>query len=181
MTRKKVAKDVTKDGVDTSSKEDTTISTATETTSSSRPVIVDRRSSNKRLDILNQPTDYSKNPNRLSNLRWGVGQEPDGEGTSKDDGWVNIKLDVTEHLPPEPEQKSLLGGGPELLLKCFHCGKPLHIGAAQTAREILETGGFTFDPSRDIKNLDQKVVACVCDDGHVVQLREDMVRGLMVK
>lgn len=130
---------------------------------------------------MNEPVDYEKNPNRLSNVRWPVGEEPypDVEGTSPDDQWVNVKLEVTEHPDPDPNQRHLLRGGPELRMPCAHCGQPLHIGAERTAKEVLIDGGFKFN--EDVKNQEAPVTACVCINGHITQLRGDFARRLIKK
>ena len=135
-------------------------------------------------DILNEPTDYSVNPNRLANARFPIGEEPwhDVEGTDKDDNWVNIKLEVVEGEDPEPSQKDQLNlNGPLLRMKCAHCGKPLRIAGAKKAREILEEGGFTFRPYQIVKNASEEVAACACENGHVTQLRMDMAMRLRVQ
>lgn len=131
--------------------------------------------------ILNEPNDYDQNPNRLSNVRWPLGEEPypDVEGTHKDSPWVNVKLDVTENPPEDPNQRHLLRGGPELRMPCALCGEPLHIGAERTAREVLIDGGFVFKPGQKVANLDAGVAACVCKNGHVTQLRAAFARRLI--
>lgn len=96
-----------------------------------------------------------------------------------DDEWVNVKLEVVENPDPGPNQRDLIRGGPEIRMKCFKCGKVFHLGAEKTAREVLEEGGFKL--ADDVKNADAKVIAAVCENGHVLQLREDMALRLVVK
>lgn len=144
--------------------------------------------------ILDKPTDYSKNANRLSNIRWPIGEEPyaDTEGTDGSIGarhidsakeaegqWTNVKLDVTEHPDPDPDQRSLLHGGAEVILPCFHCGTTQHVGASKTAQEVLEEGGYKFKEDADVAHASDRVVALVCLNGHVTQMREDMLAPLI--
>ena len=128
-------------------------------------------------------------------MRWPAGQEPyhntpgsDGHigvhevgslSEVADGEWVNVKLDVTEHLPAAPNQRDLLGGGPDLILKCFYCQEPLHIAAEKSAREVLEEGGYVFDKKTPDGLEDAAVVACVCRNGHVTQFRSDFVGSLV--
>lgn len=141
--------------------------------------ITDKRSSSGRKAILNEPSSYKVTQNRLSNVRWAVGEEPyhDVEGTHKDDPTVNVKLEVVEHPDPDPNQRNLLGSGPELRIKCFTCGAPMHVAAAKTAREVLEEGKYVLKD--DVDNADQVVLACVCNNGHLMQLRKDYAMGLL--
>lgn len=139
----------------------------------------DKRAS--RLAILNEPTDYSKQPNRLSNVRWPLGEEPhhDVEGTDPDDPFVNIKLEVVEGADPDPDQKSLLNlNGPLIRMKCAHCGQQLRIGASKKNKEVLEEGGFSFKPYQIVAHMNDELAACVCPNGHVTQLRMDMAMRL---
>ena len=156
--------------------EPTGVPTVTTGTTATKTPMTDKRSSQK---ILNQPTDYSKNANRLSNVRWPLGQEPyhDVEGTGDDDNVVNVKLEVVENPDPDPNQRHLLGGGPELKIPCFTCGAKMHIGAAKTSREVLEEGGYKL--KGEVDNADMRLLACVCTNGHLLQLREDAAQGLI--
>ncbi len=166
-------------------------STAGEPTEVSAPstdggkTINDKRSSagrkERRKDILNVPTDYSKNPNRLSNVRFPLGEEPwhDVVGTTKDDPYVNVKLEVVEGKDPGPNQRNLLGGGARLLVDCFHCHEPLHIAAAKRVKDALEEGGYRLNDS--VKNQDAMIVAAVCVNGHITQFRGDMLAPLIAR
>lgn len=163
----------------TASTEPTTTATTATSSTPEPPVIVDKRAS--RRAILDEPTDYSKNANRLSNVRWPVGEDPSDEGTSeRDKDWVNVKLEVTENPPDEPHQLELLNrNGPELRMKCAHCDKPLVIGGSRTAKEILEGAGFTFKPYEIVKHAHDEVAACICENGHVTQMRMDFAQRLI--
>ena len=129
---------------------------------------------------------YRKNRNRLSNIRWPIGQEPysDVPGTTKDDPWVNVKLEVTEHPAPDPNQRGLLTGGPEIRMPCAHCQEPLHIASTKSALDILHESGYAFNEV-DARVLMQasegKVAACVCRNGHITQLRLEFARRLIKK
>lgn len=141
---------------------------------------------------LNAPaTDASITPNRLSNVRWPLGEEPynDTPGTDgsigaahkdaseiEDGEWVNVQLDVTEHPDPDPNQKYLLVRGPEIKMKCHLCQTPLYIGATKSAKEVLEEGGYGV--REDTKHQDERVAACVCENGHTTQLRYDFALRL---
>lgn len=133
------------------------------------------------------------NRNRLSNVRFPLGEEPwpdmvatDGhigaqhvDGAGPDDQWFNLK--VEQHLPKEdPKQKHLLHGGPELRIKCDKCDKVLHIAGEKPVREVLEEANYYLDPKRDWKKINTQtlVVAC-CESGHVTQLRGDVVARLV--
>ena len=143
----------------------------------STPSVVDKRSGRGKTDFADENT-YKKTPNRLSNVRWPLGQEPypDVPGTG-DDEWINVKLDVTEH-EKRTNQKHLLSGGAELRLNCHVCNQPMHIAGAKKAKEVLEEGGYSFKETRDYNGLDERVVVAACPQGHVTQLREDMARRL---
>ena len=126
--------------------------------------------------ILDLPTNYDKNPNRLANVRWPVGEDPGQEGTSERDGqWINVKLDVTEHPDPDPDQRDLLGGGPALRLNCGVCGSQLHIAAEKDAVEVLQDAGIGYRGDEAHKT----VSACVCARGHLTQLWSDMAERLI--
>lgn len=102
---------------------------------------------------------------------------PDMPGTDKEDGWVNVIYE--QHEPdPDPNQRKLLKGGPETKLKCFTCGESMHVSAVKLAKEILEDAGFEFKRT-DIKNLDAKVFALACINGHIIQMRGDFVKPLI--
>ena len=166
-----------------------TVEPVTETESA--PAIVDKRRNFRLLEDVDAEAyrpgavdfadteTYQKNPNRLSTTRFPLGEEPwpDVEGTDKDSPWTNVKLDVTEHPDPDPDEKHLLHGGAELVLNCFHCNQPLHIGAVAKAKDVLEKGGYRLNDA--VKNQDAEVVACVCPNGHVTQFRGDMIHGLI--
>lgn len=145
----------------------------------------DKRSSagrkERRKDILNAPTDYSKNSNRLSNVRFPIGEEPwnDVVGTHKDDPYVNVKLEVVENPDPGPNQRNLLGGGARLLVDCFHCHAEMHVAAAKPVKEALEEGGYKLNDA--VKNQNAMVVAAVCLNGHITQFRGDLIDGLIAK
>ena len=100
-------------------------------------------------------------------------------GTDKSDPWVNIKLDVTEHEAAPPNQRVLLKGGARLRLKCARCKEPLHVAAEKNAKETLEEAGYHFREGHEYCGLDEKVIACVCANGHVVQLRQEFVERLV--
>lgn len=158
------------------------------------PVIVDKRSGRGKTDFTDQKT-YDKNRNRLSNVRWKLGEEPyvDTEATDgyigarevdpsevDESKWVNVKYEVVEHPDPDPNQKNLLRRGPKVpKLTCHVCGKPMYIAAAATAKKILEAGGYKFNPLKYTSNLDKKVVIAACEYGHVQQWREDFIERLM--
>ena len=154
------------------------------TSSSDEPTIIDKRtSSGGKLEygkLQPEPDNTARGNTRLSNVRWPLGQEPypDVEGTDKDDGWVNVKMEVVEHPDPDPNQLHLLHGGAELKINCFHCGEPLHIAATMDAKELLEEGGYRF-PDGYVFPKDRTIVACVCENAHVVQFREPFVRPLI--
>ena len=134
-----------------------------------------------RLAILNEPTDYSKQPNRLSNVRFPLGEEPwpDIDGTHEDDPYVNIKLDVVEGADPDPDQKALLNlNGPLIRMNCAHCGQQLRIGASKKNKEVLEEGGFVFKPYQIVAHANDELAACVCPSGHVTQLRMEFAMRL---
>lgn len=141
----------------------------------------DKRAS--RRAILDEPTDYSKQPNRLANVRFPLGEEPwhDVEGTDKDSPYVNYKLEVVEGDDPEPDQKALLNlNGPLLRMKCAHCSKPLRIGASKKNKDVLEEGGFVFKPYQIVAHASDELAACVCENGHVTQLRMELALRLRV-
>lgn len=160
---------------------DTVASVTDDVPENGRTVSNDRRSSS-RIAILNEPSDYKATRHRLSTVRYPVGEDPGDEGTSeRDKTWVNVKLDITETPDPDPNQRELLHGGPELHMDCQLCGEVLHAGAEKTNREILEEGGFRFKKEQidNLRQLKEKVVACVCLNGHVTQLRKDFVERLV--
>ena len=128
------------------------------------------------------PDRPRKSQNRLSMVRWPVGEEPypDVPGTDKADPWVNVKLDVVEHPDLGPNQRGLLRGGPELRMRCERCDFPLHIAAEKDGIALLEEAGFKFRPDAD-RSKSQKVVAAVCPNGHVVQLWGDIALRLIKK
>lgn len=139
--------------------------------------IVDKRTSTKIKYGELEPSTDKRTQNRLSNTRWPLGEEPGAEGTHPDDPWVNVKLEVVEHEDTGPNQRHLLHGGVELRMKCSLCHEPLHVAASQSAKEILERGGFKF--KEDMSLPDEQVVACTCLNGHVTQLRESFIRRLV--
>jgi hypothetical protein len=147
--------------------------------------LVDRRKNRRLLEEIGTDEKlYKRNPNRLSNVRWKLGEEPyaDAVGTSKDDPWINIELEVVEN-PEKIDQRDLLSGGPEIKMNCATCmdkgnREPLHIAGSMSAKEILERAGFTF--KADFVFPEIGVCACVCRHGHVTQLREDLARRLLV-
>lgn len=107
-----------------------------------------------------------------------MGQEPEGPGTTPDDGWVNIK--VESHEPdPDPNQRKLLGGGVTLRMPCRHCNEKLHVAANKSAKEVLEGAGYVFPAGFEFP--EEGVVACVCSNGHITQLRESVVEMLVAR
>src|SRR5690349_3322622 len=108
-------------------------------TKDSGTTIVDKRSGRGKTDFADEKT-YAKNRNRLSNLRYPLGEEvaPDIPGTDGSIGarhvdasevdenqWINVKYEVVEHPDPDPNQKHLLRRGPEVpKMKCHVCKKP---------------------------------------------------------
>jgi len=163
-----------------------TDATTAKTGTTAPPSPVDKRSSSG---------TYKKTPNRLSNVRWKLGEEPyaDVDGTDgsigaqhkemsdiKDGETVNVKIEYV-NPPLEPKQKHLLGSGPEIRMKCQVCHKPLHIAAAVTARKLLQDAGYVFKADRKYKGIEQRVVACACEAGHVVQLQEKFAEMLQVR
>ena len=160
------------------------------------PVIVDKRSGRGKADFTDEKT-YEKNRNRLSPVRWKLGEEPYHD-TEANDGyigarevdpsevdeskWVNVKYEIVEHPDPDPNQKDMLRRGPKVpKLKCHVCQKPMYISAEATAKKILEDGGYKFKPFHIVSNLDKKVVITACEYGHVQQWREDMIERMMNK
>lgn len=141
--------------------------------------IVDNRRNKRLLDDLGEWTpDSSKNPNRLPNIRWKIGEEPDAEGNNKEDGWVNVKLDVVEHGADSPNQNHLLsGGGPKLKLPCHICGQSTYAVASKDARELLEEAGYVNIPEFD----SSEVVIAVCPAGHKQQLLSSVVPNLLAE
>lgn len=109
-----------------------------------------------------------------------MGHDLGDEGTSeRDKDWVNVKLEVVEGPPPVPDQKGMLNlNGPEIKMSCAHCHQPLRIAGAMKAKDILEGGGFTFDPTRIVRNKNEEVAACACPNGHVTQLRMEFAMAL---
>lgn len=112
-------------------------------------------------------------------MRWEVGGEPyaDVPGTDEGDGWVNVKLEVTENPAPDPSQKDQLSRGPELRMKCTHCGTPLYLSGTKKAKEALEEGGYKV--REDAKHQDELVAACLCENGHATQLVYTLAVGLI--
>lgn len=147
------------------------------------PRVVDRRSSSriKYGELDPDSIDTARGSVRLSQVRWPVGEEPypDVPGTDTREPWVNVKLEVTEHAPPPPNQRDLLHGGAELRMKCVLCNEPYHVASEKTARDALTEAGYVFIDGHEHCGLDEKVVAVVCSNGHVVQFREEFVRRLM--
>lgn len=141
------------------------------------PAIVDNRR-NKRLyeELDDWKPDEDRNPNRLSNLRWALGHEPDGEGSIKEDGWVNVKLEVTEHADPGPNQRKGLKLGVELKLPCGKCGQPMHVAGSKAVKEVLEEGGYRF--REDMEFPKEKLLIAMCQMGHTLQLRGDQLERL---
>lgn len=134
----------------------------------------DKRTSSK---IKYGELDPSPEGNRLSNVRWPLGQEPDAEGNNTEDGYVNVKMEVVEDTNPHIDQSNLLGGGPELPLPCMHCGQKVHVAAVAEVEVVLRAGGFTFPEGYEFP--EEKVVACICPAKHVTQLRESFVKMLL--
>ncbi len=147
--------------------------------------IKDKRKNSRLLEDVGTDAElYKKNPNRLSNVRWKLGEEPypDAVATDKDSPWINIQLDVTEN-PEKIDQRGLLSGGPEIRMNCAACQdkgerEPLFAAGDMSARSILEKAGFHFKKGFEFPEFG--VVACVCRHGHVTQMREDFVRRLLV-
>lgn len=85
--------------------------------------------------ILDQPTDYSKNPNRLANVRWKRGEDPrddlavghvgahelSPEEAAAAQGYVDYKIEVLEH--PESEGLDPFEGvtGSDSGVECWRC------------------------------------------------------------
>lgn len=164
----------------TSDTADTGAETVTPTTpADSSMIMTDKRRA--RLAILNEPTDYSRNQNRLSNVRWPLGTEPyaDVHGTDEGDGWVNVK--VEQHVADnDPNQRNLLGGGAELRFKCDKCNGPMHIAAEKLITEVIEEAGVKIAPGVDKAKLaTEKLIAAVCPNGHIWQLRGDMIERMV--
>ena len=150
-----------------------------EPASDGTPKIVDKRSGRGKADFADAET-YKKNPNRLSNVRWPLGQEPNGEeGSVEGDGWINVKLDVTENPDPGPNQKKDLRRTTELTLPCEKCGENYWIAGEKKAKEILEAGGYNFDPTKHIDGLNDKVFVGMCKNGHTVQLAGWFIKNLI--
>ena len=149
---------------------------------STTPVITDKRSGRGKADWSDEKT-YRKNQNRLSLIRWPIGEEPyNVEATHPDDPWVNVKLDVIENPDLDPDQRELLMGGPEIRMPCRHCNEPLHIAATKSALDILTGASFTFnDLDERVLALaaEGKVAACVCRNGHITQLRLEFAQRLI--
>lgn len=158
-----------------------TVATTTSAPSAPAPsLFVPKPGQLGRTDFTDEAT-YRKNRNRLANYRWPVGEEadPNMPGTSeRDDGWVNLKLDITEHPDPDPNQRDLLHGGPELKLPCGICNAKMHVAASKKVKDVLTEGGFNVSRA-DIKNLDKEVVAVVCENGHLSQFRSDVIEQLI--
>jgi hypothetical protein len=146
--------------------------------------MIDKRSSSgnklKYGELDPDPDNTSRGNTRLSQVRWPLGEEPypDVEGTDPDDPTVNVKLEVVEHPDTGPNQRDMLGGGPELEMPCFVCHTPLHAAATMGAKEILEKGGYHFPDDFHFPD-DANVTACVCANGHIVQLRTDHIIRLI--
>lgn len=156
----------------------TTGATSVEQPTNASPSLVDKRSGRGKADFTDDKT-YDKNPNRLANVRWPLGEEPypDTPGTDKDDGWVNVKIEHV-NLPPEPNQKHLLTLGAEVRMKCHICSGPMYVAAAQTARKTLQDAGYTFKPNKSYKGIEKRVVIIACKAGHTQQYMEDFIERL---
>jgi len=135
----------------------------TESGSESRPLLVDKRAGSGNKDvppkpahnpILDLPTDYSKNRNRLANVRWKRGEDPrddlavgsvgartlSPEEAQLTTGYVDYDLEVLEH--PHPENVDPYEGihGSRTGIKCWSCpaGEYLII-AERTSQEVGDT------------------------------------------
>lgn len=160
---------------------DTTGVTSAESPTSAPSPIVDKRSGRGKADFADSET-YKRNPNRLSNVRWPIGEEPypDTPGTEKDDGWVNVKIERV-NPPLEPNQKHLLSDGAKVKIKCHVCGQQMHVAAARSARKVLQDGGYVFKEGKSYKGLEKRLVIIACPAGHTQQWHEDFIERVKVK
>lgn len=67
---------------------------------------------------------------------WAWGHDPQDPDAEEESGWVYAKLEAGDTLPPD--QRHLLGGGPESGMPCQGCGEMTRIAGSSTAKAIVE-------------------------------------------
>lgn len=90
----------------------------------------------------NQADDatYRRNRNRLSNVRWALGQDPHDPDADESSPWDYVRV-IADEAPPSPENPLRRRSGPDAGFPCWKCHGPNYrILESRTEAEILAGG-----------------------------------------